>query len=131
MKNGLFAVMAAVMMAAVAMTASVVAAGPAMAKDRTFRIATNAEPDVLDPTKSGSPQSFTTLNNVYEGLTWQNRKGDTIPALAKSWDILDGGKVLVFHLRHGVTFQSGDPLTAKDVVWTYNRYKKYARFFVG
>ncbi len=54
-----------------------------------------------------------------------------IPALAESWDVLDGGMVIVFHLRHGVTFQSGDPLSAQDVVWTYKRYLKYARFFVG
>jgi peptide/nickel transport system substrate-binding protein len=117
----------------VAFTAAVltISTGKVIAQEPTLTVATNAEPDVLDPSKSTSPQAFTTLNNVYEGLTWQNVKGDTIPAAAASWDILDGGKVIVFHLRHGVTFQSGDPLTAQDVVWTYDRYKKYAPFFVG
>jgi peptide/nickel transport system substrate-binding protein len=86
---------------------------------------------VLDAAKSGSPQFFTTLWNVYEGFTWQNLKGDMIPALAESRNILDRGKVIIFHLRPDVTFQSGDPLTAQDVVWTYQRYLKYARFFVG
>lgn len=102
-----------------------------IAQGKTLSVATNAEPDVLDPAKSGSPQFFTTLWNTYEGFTWQNLKGDMIPALAESWDILDGGKVIVFHLRPGVTFHSGDPLTAQDVVWTFQRYLKYARFFVG
>lgn len=102
-----------------------------VAQEKTLTIAANAEPDVLDPSKSGSPQFFTTLWNVYEGFAWQNLKGDTIPSLAQSWDILDGGKVMVFHLRAGVTFHSGDPLTAQDVVWTHERYLKNARFYVG
>jgi peptide/nickel transport system substrate-binding protein len=130
MKIGLFAAVAAIVAAVTAAT-SVVAVRPAAAQDRMFSVATNAEPDVLDPAKSGSPQFFTALWNVYQSFTWQNRKGDMIPSLATSWDILDGGKVMIIHLRHGVTFQSGDPLTAEDVVWTYQRYLKYARFFVG
>ena len=44
-------------------------------------IATNAEPDVLDTAKSGSPQAFTTLSNVYESLTWQNVNGDMVEQL--------------------------------------------------
>jgi len=117
----------------VAFAAAALAGGAsaAVAQEKILSVATNAEPDVLDPAKSGSPQFFTTLWNVYEGFTWQNLKGDMIPALAESWDIIDGGKIIVFHLRPGVTFHSGDPLTAQDVVWTYQRYLKYARFFVG
>ncbi len=117
----------------VALTATslAISTSEVVAQEKALSVATNAEPDVLDPAKSGSPQFFTTLWNVYQGLTWQNLKGDMIPSLAESWDILDGGKVIVFHLRHGVVFQSGDPLTAQDVVWTYRRYLKYARFFVG
>jgi peptide/nickel transport system substrate-binding protein len=126
MKLGAFLIVAAFTAAALA-----IGTGEVVAQDMSLSVATNAEPDVLDATKSGSPQFFTTLQNVYEGLTWQNLKGDTIPGVAKSWDILDGGKVIVFHLRHGVTFHSGDPLTAKDVVWTHERYLKYARFYVG
>jgi peptide/nickel transport system substrate-binding protein len=126
MKLGVICIVAAFAAAALASGTNEV-----IAQEQTLSVATNAEPDVLDPAKSGSPQFFTTLWNVYEGFTWQNLKGDMIPALAESWDILDGGKVIVFHLRQGVTFQSGDPLTAQDVVWTYSRYLKYARFFVG
>jgi peptide/nickel transport system substrate-binding protein len=126
MKLGAFLVVAALTAAALA-----IGTNEATAQDKALSVATNAEPDVLDPAKSGSPQFFTTLWNVFEGFTWQNLDGDMTPALAESWDILDGGKIIVIHLRPGVTFQSGDPLTAQDVVWTYQRYLKYARFFVG
>ena len=116
-------------LAAMATASLAIGANHAVAQDLT--VSTNAEPDVLEPAKSGSPQTFTTMSNVYESLTWQNAKGDMTPALAESWDILDGGKIIVFHLRRGVTFHSGDPLTAQDVVWTHERYLKYARFYVG
>jgi peptide/nickel transport system substrate-binding protein len=126
MKLGAFAIVAA--LAAVALA---IGTSGAVAQEKTLSVATNAEPDVLDPAKSTSPQFDTTLWNVYEGFAWQNLNGDATPALAQSWDILDGGKVIVFHLRPGVTFHSGDPLTAQDVVWTHERYAKYAPFYVG
>jgi len=124
MKLGVISIAAAVFAAALTFGAGVAAA-------QQLSVATNAEPDVLDPAKSGSPQGFTTLGNVYESLNWQDVKGNTVPALAESWDIQDGGKVIVFHIRHGATFHSGDPVTAQDVVWTHERYLKYARFYVG
>ncbi len=126
MKLGAFSIVAAMAGAVLA-----VGSNQVIAQEKTLTVATNAEPDVLDPAKAGSPQFFTTLWNVYEGFAWQNLKGDMIPSLAESWDINDGGKVVVLHMRRGVTFHSGDPLTAQDVVWTYQRYLKYARFFVG
>jgi peptide/nickel transport system substrate-binding protein len=43
------------------------------------------------------------------------------PGLAKSWDTSDGGKTWTFHLRDGVTWSDGKPLTAADVAFTYNR----------
>jgi peptide/nickel transport system substrate-binding protein len=106
------------------------ATGAATAQDKTLRVAMNADPDVLDMTQSSNPpQGFATMDNVYDSLDNQAPNGEIIPGVAESWDILDGGKVLVFHLRHGVTFHSGDPLTAKDVVWSHERYLKKGRFY--
>jgi peptide/nickel transport system substrate-binding protein len=43
------------------------------------------------------------------------------PELAKSWEILDGGKTLIFHLREDATFHDGSPVTADDVKWSFDR----------
>lgn len=43
------------------------------------------------------------------------------PHLALSWKPSQGGQVWTFTLRQGVTFQSGKPLTAADVVATFKR----------
>jgi len=115
--------------AAIAAGTLTIGPGPAAAADQ-LRVAMNADPDVLDMTQSSNPpQGLATMDNVYDSLDNQNPKGDVIPGVAESWDILDGGKVIVFHIRHGVTFHSGDPLTAKDVVWSHNRYLKKGRFY--
>ena len=120
-------------LAVVAASALVVGASPALAQGQTaLRVAMNADPDVLDMTQSTNPpQGFATMSNVYDSLDNQNAKGDIIPGLATSWDIKDGGKVIVFHLRHGVKFQSGDPMTADDVVWSHYRQLKKAPFYGG
>ncbi|MGH6989097.1 MAG: ABC transporter substrate-binding protein [Stellaceae bacterium] len=118
--------------AAVAIAA--MAGGPATAAPapKTLRVAMNADPDVLDMTQSTNPpQGLATLSNVYETLDTYDASGHIIPDLATSWTIEDGGKAIVFHLRHGVKFQSGDPFTAADVVWSHNRMLKKTWFYKG
>jgi peptide/nickel transport system substrate-binding protein len=119
-----------------ALTAAVgalaILAGSAAAQQKPLQIAINADPDVLDMTQSTNPpQGYATLQNVYDSLDNQNPKGDMIPGVAESWDIQDGGKVIVYHIRHGATFHSGDPVTAKDVVWSHERQMKKAFFYPG
>ncbi len=104
---------------------------PAMAADqKPLRVAMNADPDVLDMTVSTNPpQGLATMVNVYEGLVRGDAEGHTIPSLAEAWDVLDGGKTIVMHLRHGVKFQSGDPFTSADVLWSHERMSKKTWFY--
>ncbi len=43
-----------------------------------------------------------------------------VPGVAESWEHSPDGKVWTFHIRHGVTWQDGQPLTAQDVAFTFN-----------
>lgn len=43
-----------------------------------------------------------------------------VPMLAKSWDISEDHKTYVFHLRRGARWSDGEPLTAADVVFTFD-----------
>ncbi|MEZ4671298.1 MAG: ABC transporter substrate-binding protein [Anaerolineae bacterium] len=45
------------------------------------------------------------------------------PGLAASWEISDDGLVYTFHLREGVKFSSGNPMTAEDVRFSWMRVK--------
>lgn len=49
----------------------------------------------------------------------------TLPWLAKSWEILDEGKRYVFHLDERAKWSDGKPVTAEDVVVTWNLTMKY------
>ncbi|HLQ81959.1 MAG TPA: ABC transporter substrate-binding protein, partial [Bacillota bacterium] len=72
----------------------------------------------------GSPQSTWLMSMIWEGLI--NRKTDKpseyIPAVAEEWEVSDDGLTYTFHLRDGLTWSNGDPLTAEDFVWSYSYY---------
>ena len=46
--------------------------------------------------------------------------GAIVPDLAKSWDISEDSRIITFHLREGILWSDGTPITADDVVFTYN-----------
>ncbi len=77
----------------------------------------------LDPAQINQVLLFQIASNVMSGLMHINAdlvgEGD----LAESWSVSDNGKEWTFNLREGVTFHNGDPFTADDVVFTYNRSK--------
>jgi peptide/nickel transport system substrate-binding protein len=79
----------------------------------------------MDPGRFYEFTSYAMAANCYDTLV--TFKGtDTAhprPDLATSWSISGGGKVFTFHLRHGVRFANGDPMTADDVVFSYRRLK--------
>jgi peptide/nickel transport system substrate-binding protein len=64
---------------------------------------------------------------VYEPLVYVNplQAGKTTPMLASSYAWGAGNKSLTFTIRQGVKWSDGTPLTAADVVYTFNLLKKY------
>jgi peptide/nickel transport system substrate-binding protein len=79
------------------------------------------EPDQLDPNKTSAYFSFEVLENVYDTLVEPDANLEMRPALAESWDVSPDQLTWTFHLRQGVTFHDGSPLTADDIVYTYRR----------
>jgi peptide/nickel transport system substrate-binding protein len=60
--------------------------------------------------------------NIYDQLVRLNPNGTKIvPDLASSWNVKQGGRVVVFHLRHNARFYDGTPVTAADVKFSYDR----------
>jgi len=79
------------------------------------------EPDQLDPQKTTAYFSFEVLENVFDTLVAPDANLEMRPALAESWDVSPDQRAWTFHLRHGVSFHDGSPLTADDVVYSYRR----------
>ncbi len=78
-----------------------------------------ASPQNLDIWTSEANQDMWTMVNVMEGLVRANRTGTDIePCLSDTWTISDDGLEYTFHLRPGIKFSNGDPVTAEDVVFS-------------
>ncbi len=68
---------------------------------------------------SDSPSSYI-VNLVFNGLIKYDKNVELVGDLAKSWEIEEGGKVIVFQLRKNVKWHDGKPFTSEDVIFTYN-----------
>jgi len=77
----------------------------------------------FDPARQFVYSAPTTIRATYETLvTMEPGDYETIrPLLAEKWEKTDDGAALVFHLHDGVKFASGNPLTADDVKFTFER----------
>ncbi|MBV9381240.1 MAG: hypothetical protein JO242_11275, partial [Streptosporangiaceae bacterium] len=69
-----------------------------------------------------------TMGQVYEPLVFINtlQSGKTTPWLATAWAWGNNNKTLTFTIRNGVKFNDGTPMTAADVVFTFNLMKKFS-----
>ena len=63
-------------------------------------------------------------NLIYQGLVGFDPKGknEVVPLIAKSWTVSPNGPLYTFHLRPGVKFSNGQPVTAQDVAWSLNQF---------
>ena len=79
------------------------------------------EPATLDPNNMSDGGGFMVAANIYEGLLWSTDDLKIEPLLAKSWDISGDGLVYTFHLEEDVKFHNGEPFTAEDCKFSYDR----------
>jgi peptide/nickel transport system substrate-binding protein len=81
-----------------------------------------AEPNTFDPHLTVGRNSQIFIANVYDGLTARDAQGNLVPSLAESWKRLNA-TTWQFTLRRGVKFHNGDPVTADDVKFSFERYR--------
>ncbi len=73
----------------------------------------------LDPTRSVDLASTLRIIQLFEGLVEMTPDGEIIPALARSWEIEEGGTAYIFHLKDDIRWSDGKPITADDVVFAW------------
>jgi peptide/nickel transport system substrate-binding protein len=89
---------------------------------QTLVIGSNVAPPTLDPTASPSAAIDEVFDyNVYQHLVQLTPSGKLVPTLATSYSTSNAGRTYTFHIRKGVKFTNGDPLTAADVVYSLKR----------
>lgn len=93
--------------------------GGAAGRDKnTLVIALKSSPTNLDSRVGNDNASGRVHELIYSALLQVTPSMDYTPDLATSWDTPDD-KTIIFHLKQGVKFHNGQPLTSKDVKWTY------------
>jgi peptide/nickel transport system substrate-binding protein len=90
--------------------------------DATIRIGSLYEPQNLDNTAGAGQGINEAFNgNVYEALFQLTDTGEVVPVLSSDYTVSEDGLTYTFTLQEGVTFHSGDPLTAADVKFSIER----------
>lgn len=94
----------------------------ALAEDKgTLVVSSPQDPGSWDPVDTFLVNWASVATNLYDGLTYRGPDAKLVPGLATSWDLLDDGTRIRFHLRTGVTFHNGEPFNAAAVKFTFDR----------
>ncbi|AZI88165.1 oligopeptide ABC transporter substrate-binding protein OppA [Kosakonia sp. CCTCC M2018092] len=100
--------------------AASVPAGVELAAKQELVRNNGSEPASLDPHKVESDIEFNIIRDMFDGLLAVKKDGSIEPLLAEKWENKNN-TVWTFHLRPGITWSDGTAITAKDVVWSWQR----------
>ncbi|MBA3716729.1 MAG: AAA family ATPase [Actinobacteria bacterium] len=94
---------------------------PAEAATATLRLASSFLPNDPDPRTAIAWPNIQLCMQLFDRLVeaWPERT--IVPSLAERWEISDDGLRYVFHLREGLVWSDGEPLTAHDVEFGIKR----------
>ena len=96
-----------------------------------------AELVTMDPSKYTDQYSCEELTNTMEGLVRLGKNSKVEPGIATNWKESPDGKTWTFNLRKNAKWSNGDPVTAKDFVYSWQRTvnpktgSEYAYLFDG
>jgi len=80
------------------------------------------EPNDLDPQVVDSQQTFNIVQAFFEGLAqYDPQTSRPVPAVAERWEVAPDNLTWTFHLRANAKWSNGDPVTAHDFVFAYQR----------
>ncbi|MEO7979779.1 MAG: peptide ABC transporter substrate-binding protein [Sporichthyaceae bacterium] len=116
------AVSTALLVAATTLAGATVPASGAAGDPTTFTVGIKQDIDSLNPFTGIVASAYEMYQMNYETLTDYGQKDfSTQPALAESWETSEDGLTWTYHLRPGLKWSDGQPLTSADVVYTFNR----------
>ncbi len=104
-------------------TAGTHAADAAAKKPDTVVIASQQDFAVLDPFFTTATPDMQANWCIFDSLLNMDINGKVEPLVAERWEVSKNGLEYTFHLRKGITFHDGTPLTARDVVYSAERMK--------
>ncbi|WP_341938096.1 peptide ABC transporter substrate-binding protein [Marinimicrobium sp. C2-29] len=91
-------------------------------REQILHMGNGDEPSDVDPhTTTGIPEYFI-QKALFEGLVSKHPETlEVVPGVAERWDVSEDNRVFTFHLREDARWSNGDPVTAEDFVWSWER----------
>ncbi|WP_373217564.1 peptide ABC transporter substrate-binding protein [Ruminococcus sp. 5_1_39BFAA] len=87
--------------------------------DNVLSVSTNFEVKTLVPWAASEENAFLVLNQAEEGLFRMDADNKPQPALCESYEVSDDKLTYTFHLREGIQWNNGTPVTASDFVFAW------------
>lgn len=100
---------------------SAAASGASSGSTSDLNVMLETEVESLDPQIATDGTSFEVIADFTDGLMQMDASGKAVPAVAQTYDVSQDGKTYTFHLRKDVKWSNGDPVTAKDFVFGWQR----------
>ena len=97
------------------------AGGAVSSSLRTLTIAQSNDADTLDPSDVGQTDTLNVARMLFGTLYDVSASGQLEPYLAESYRYAEDGKSITFRLKPGLKCEDGEPLTAKDVAYSFER----------
>lgn len=86
-----------------------------------YRIPLPSNPATLDPARVKDQYGAAVVRQIFDGLVRFDSYLTVLPALARTWQVEEGGHVYRFFLRNNARFHNGEPVMAADVVFSISR----------
>ncbi|HEY8575748.1 MAG TPA: peptide ABC transporter substrate-binding protein [Devosia sp.] len=87
----------------------------------TLNMMNGSEPGSIDPHQASGDWENRIIGDYLEGLMTEDANAEAIPGQAESHTISEDGLVYTFKLRDGIQWSDGEPVTAEDFVFAFQR----------
>lgn len=79
------------------------------------------DPETIDPALNSAADGANVIVHAFESLLIVDSENKIVPGQAESYDVSEDGMTYTFHLRDGLKWSDGSPLTSNDFVYSWKR----------
>lgn len=98
-------------------------------QEKVLIVRANGDPMSFNPDTLADDNAYPIVQNLYNRLVKLDASKQVIPDIATKWDVSEDGKEITFYLRNDAKWHDGQPLTSKDVKYTFDTIKENPSYY--